>query len=129
MRNALGAGVTLDRHDPDRSGKFKAFLKGGVASSPDGLHWSELQDCPEIKSKWDTHNNLFWDERHGKYVGMTRLWDGGFLTESGSSVALRARTSTPGLKLSRFCAPYRRSRSARPIPSSPSPTLTYIWAC
>ena len=78
MRNALGAGVTLDRHDRDRSGRFKAFLKGGVASSPDGLHWSDLQACPEIKAKWDTHNNLFWDERHGKYVGMTRLWDGGF---------------------------------------------------
>ena len=49
MRNSDGVGVTLDRHDPDRQGRLKAFMKGGVARSPDGLHWSDIQDCPESK--------------------------------------------------------------------------------
>jgi hypothetical protein len=76
MRRVHGVGVNWDRHDPDPSRRYKAFLKGGVATSPDGLHWSEIRLCPEIEAVWDTHNNLFWDERHGKYVGITRLWDG-----------------------------------------------------
>ena len=76
MRNSHGVGVTLDRHDPDPLARFKAFLEGGVASSPDGLHWSDIQACPQIEALWDTHNNLFWDERYGRYVGMTRLFDG-----------------------------------------------------
>lgn len=76
MRHVHGVGVTWDCHDPDPLRRFKAFLKGGVASSPDGLHWSDIQPCPEIEAIWDTHNNLFWDERRGRYVGITRLWDG-----------------------------------------------------
>ena len=76
MRDVHGVGVTLDPRDPDPAGRFKAFMEGGVARSPDGLHWSPIQPCPEIDARWDTHNNLFWDERHGKYVGITRLWDG-----------------------------------------------------
>ena len=76
MRDVHGVGVTLDPHDPDPAGRFKAFMEGGVARSPDGLHWSPLQPCPEIDARWDTHNNLFWDEGNGRYVGITRLWDG-----------------------------------------------------
>ena len=76
MRDVHGVGVTLDPRDPDPAGRFKAFMEGGVARSPDGLHWSPIRPCPEIDARWDTHNNLFWDERHGKYVGITRLWDG-----------------------------------------------------
>ncbi len=76
MRDVHGVGVMLDPHDLDPAGRFKAFMEGGVARSPDGLHWSPIQPCPEIDARWDTHNNLFWDERHGRYVGITRLWDG-----------------------------------------------------
>jgi len=76
MRHVHGVGVTLDPHDPDPRGRYKAFMQGGVATSPDGLHWSEMHPCPEIESRWDTHNNLFWDDRHDRYVGITRLWDG-----------------------------------------------------
>ena len=76
MRDVHGVGVTLDPRDPDPAGRFKAFMEGGVARSADGLHWSPIQPCPEIDARWDTHNNLFWDERHGRYVGITRLWDG-----------------------------------------------------
>ena len=76
MRDVHGVGVTLDPHDPDPAGRFKAFMEGGTARSPDGLHWSPLQPCPEIDARWDTHNNLFWDEGNGRYVGITRLWDG-----------------------------------------------------
>ena len=64
MRDVHGVGVTLDPHDPDPAGRFKAFMEGGTASSPDGLHWSPIRPCPEIDARWDTHNNLFWDERH-----------------------------------------------------------------
>ena len=76
MRDVHGVGVTLDPHDPDPAGRVNAFMEGGVARSPDGLRWSAMQPCPEIDARWDTHNNLFWDERHARYVGITRLWDG-----------------------------------------------------
>ena len=76
MRDVHGVGVSLDSRDPDPAGRFKAFMEGGVARSPDGVHWSAMHACPEIKAIWDTHNNLFWDVRHGRYVGMTRLWNG-----------------------------------------------------
>ena len=76
MRDVHGVGVTLDPRDPDPAGRFKAFMEGGTARSSDGLHWSPNQPCPEIDARWDTHNNLFWDERHARYVGITRLFDG-----------------------------------------------------
>lgn len=34
MRDVHGVGVTLDPHDPDPGGRFKAFMEGGVSSSP-----------------------------------------------------------------------------------------------
>ena len=76
MRAVHGVGVTLDPRDPDPAGRFKAFMEGGVARSPDGIRWSAMQPCPQIDALWDTHNNLFWDQRRGRYVGITRLWDG-----------------------------------------------------
>ena len=76
MRHIHGAGVTKDMHDPDPAQRYKGFMEGGVATSPDGLHWTDVMLCPEIEAVWDTHNNLFWDDRQGKYVGFTRLWEG-----------------------------------------------------
>jgi hypothetical protein len=74
MRGVHGVGVTIDRHDPDPDRRYKAFMQGGAAASPDGLHWSGVLPCPEIDAAGDTHNNIFWDGRTGKYVGITRLW-------------------------------------------------------
>ena len=44
---------------------------GGVASSPDGLHWSAFRPL-DLANRWDTHCNMFWDERRHEYVGITR---------------------------------------------------------
>jgi len=74
MRNTHGTGVRRDGHDPVASRRYKAFLMGGVATSPDGLHWSDVLPCPEIAAAGDTHNNWIWDDARGRYVGITRLW-------------------------------------------------------
>ena len=85
-----GAGILKEPHDPDSSRRYKMFFlepgAGGthrsgpsymsVSFSPDGLRWSKDIPCPEIQSVGDTHNNCFWDERSGKYIGFTRLWSG-----------------------------------------------------
>jgi len=76
MRNVHGAGVFKDPADADPSRRYKAFVQGAAALSPDGLHWSVLR-CPEIGAPGDTHNNAFRDPRTGKFVGITRLWDRG----------------------------------------------------
>jgi len=77
MRNIHGVGVWEDRQDADPSRRFKAFMTGGVAWSPDGLRWTERLPCPEIQAEGDTHNNAFWDAPRSRYVGFTRLWAGG----------------------------------------------------
>ncbi|HOW17469.1 MAG TPA: hypothetical protein PLC79_00415 [Phycisphaerae bacterium] len=74
MRDAHGTGVRMDPLDPDAARRYKAFLMGGVATSPDGLHWSKTLPCPEINAAGDTHNNWIWDDARGRYVGITRLW-------------------------------------------------------
>jgi hypothetical protein len=76
MRHVHGVGIQKDMHDPNPERRYKAFMQGGVATSPDGLYWSDFIACPEINAQGDTHNNSFWDNRLKKYVGITRLWDG-----------------------------------------------------
>lgn len=80
MRHIHGAGIFRDAHEPDPALRYKALMQYGVAVSPDGLHWSAVRPCPEIESRWDTHNNLFWDALSRRYVGITRLWEGGVRT-------------------------------------------------
>ena len=77
MRQVHGSGVFKDAHDPDPQRRFKVFAMHGVAFSPDGVHWPELVDCPEIEAAGDTHNNAFWHPGEGRYVGITRLWADG----------------------------------------------------
>lgn len=79
IREVHGSGVFQDSHDSDPLRRYKmlSLLEGkGMAAcfSADGLKWSELIFCPEIAAVGDTHNNAFWDERLGRYVGFTRLW-------------------------------------------------------
>lgn len=105
-RGPHGAGILLDRHEKDRSRRFKIFYnqpdaigthKPGervmrVAVSADGLHWSEPLSCPEIEARGDTHNNAFWDARSSRYVGYTRL----FLPDAqGRAQRTVGRTESP----------------------------------
>lgn len=79
MREAHGAGVWKDLYDPNPARRYKMFFKSrhmSVSFSSDGLHWTDPVACPQIKAKGDTHNNTFWAPELGKYVGITRLWDG-----------------------------------------------------
>ena len=77
-------GVLLDESETDPSRLYKVFFKKGkemaVAFSPDGLEWSEPIPWPEHTAVGDTHNNAFWDEEHGRYVGITRGWEDGVRT-------------------------------------------------
>jgi len=76
LRDVHGVGVYRDRHDADPARRYKAFMTGGAATSRDGFYW-ERYPCPEIRAVGDTHNNAFFDERTGRYVGFTRNWDRG----------------------------------------------------
>jgi hypothetical protein len=80
LRGPHGAGIFRDMHEGDAARRFKLFARASdsvrqmaVAFSPDGLHWSDLALCPEIKVPGDTHNNAFWSPELGKYVGITRM--------------------------------------------------------
>ena len=76
MRDIHGVGVFHDPAEADSSRRYKAFMTGGAAVSPDGLRW-ERYACPEIGAVGDTHNNAFFDDASGLYVGFTRNWDAG----------------------------------------------------
>ena len=72
-----GAGVIKDLRDPDDARRYKMFFKGQVIAvrfSPDGLHWAQFVDNPQVEAAGDTANNALWVPGLGKYVGMTRLW-------------------------------------------------------
>lgn len=44
-----------------------------MLTSPDGIHWKE--EFEVLPFHPDTQNNLFWDERLGKYVAYLRGWN------------------------------------------------------
>ena len=80
MEHVHGLGIFRDPHETDPGRLFKAFGlfhqeskpdRGGVAYSPDGFSWSESRTL-ELGNRWDTHNNMFWDERRQRYLGVTR---------------------------------------------------------
>ena len=77
VRGPHGAGVFKDRREADPQRRYKMLYQGmHVRFSPDGLHWGAAIRCPQIAARGDTHNNAFWSPEFGKYVGITRLWDG-----------------------------------------------------
>jgi len=113
MRKVHGIGVIKDSHEEDPARRYKMFFKdqgkkksdreyrlpAGVASSPDGIHWSEEveADMPHRSgtSKWgDTHNNFFWDERLQTYVLFTRTWT----DIPGDRARLVARMESPDFR-------------------------------
>jgi len=44
-----------------------------LLASPDGIHWNQEVEVLPFHS--DTQNNLFWDQRLGKYVAYLRGWN------------------------------------------------------
>ena len=68
--------------DADPRQRYKALggtKKSGLIawSSPDGIHWSKLQEEPVIKDGiFDSQNVAFWSESEQKYVCYFRTWSG-----------------------------------------------------
>lgn len=78
-----GTGVFKDSRDTNPERRYKMFCKGGspggrlqVAFSPDGIHWTKLNDT-KISTSGDTHNNAFWNPLAKEYVGITRAFSHG----------------------------------------------------
>jgi len=113
-RGPHGAGVFKDPYDPDPARRYKIIflrryrttIQGLYASfSEDGIHWEpavpiEGIHIEGVDVKGDTHNNAFWAPTLGKYVGITRGWEGDerevvrvesadFLNWSGGEVILK----------------------------------------
>jgi hypothetical protein len=84
VRDIHGVGVFLDRHETDPNRRYKMTFVNqdqgryaglGVASSPDGIHWSPQTPLTQVKVKGDTHNNALWAPTLNRYVAFTRDWD------------------------------------------------------
>lgn len=86
--------VVKDLRDRDPARRYKSLLARAVRFSPDGFHWAKPIPCPEINALGDTHNNFLWDEKTGKYVGFTRLWEER-KTKEGQNIRIVARTESP----------------------------------
>jgi hypothetical protein len=80
-RDTANTGVFKDPYDPDPARRYKMVHDEGrgnlrVRFSADGVHWGEAV-APRIEGGvGDTHNNAFYDLRTGKYVLITRLFQG-----------------------------------------------------
>jgi hypothetical protein len=99
-----GAGVLIDRDDPDPARGHKLFyctqtwtpetgVKHGsdcrVAFSPDGLHWDPAPGNPVLPILSDARHSVFRDPRTGHYVCPVRLRldaDGGLLYRHGDPI-------------------------------------------
>lgn len=81
MRDTPNTGVFKDLYDPDPARRYKMVYDVGrgqlrVRFSADGLHWGD-EIVPKITGGvGDTHNNAFYDPHAGKYVLITRLFQG-----------------------------------------------------
>ena len=94
LKGPHGAGVFFDSADIDPARRYKMICRTSdsdvtlsVAFSPDGVHWSDLHRCPEIKAVGDAHNNAFWMPEANKYAAITRL-------KTASGERLVARTES-----------------------------------
>ncbi len=81
MRDTANTGVFKDVYDPDPQRRYRMVYDLGrghlrVRFSADGVHWGG-EVVPAIAGGvGDTHNNAFYDPRSGKYVLITRLFEG-----------------------------------------------------
>ena len=81
MRDTANTGVFKDVYDPDPQRRYKMVYDLGrghlrVRFSADGLRWSDEAVPAIVGAVGDTHNNAFYDPRAGKYVLITRLFEG-----------------------------------------------------
>lgn len=81
-RDTPNVGVFKDLHDADATRRYKMIYDVGsgklrVRFSPDGIQWTEPREPQGFgPQNGDTHNNAFWDERLGKYILFTRIFQG-----------------------------------------------------
>jgi len=88
-RGLHGAGVFRDDDGPAEGGPFRMVTKMhvadeggmdaalpaddmGVASSQDGVRWTDLVATPAMATNGDTHNNALWAPTLGRYVAYGR---------------------------------------------------------
>lgn len=114
------AGVIKDLRETDPLRRYKMFFYRygasvmespgtmALAFSPDGIHWSKPQLCPEINAHGDTHNNLLWslgtqgnEVGFGRWVGITRLRDPQGIRLVGRTESRDLSTWTPALEIMR----------------------------
>ena len=121
-RDVANAGVFRDPHDPDPARRYKMIYDIGVRLpdnmrarfSPDGIHWSEPVKPGGLGTAGDTHSNMFWDDRLGRHVLITRLYIGerlvsraesaDFLNWSQPALVLRS-TPAEGKARQTYCMP------------------------
>lgn len=122
-RDTPNVGVFKDLHDPNASRRYKMVYDVGLGKprvrfSPDGIHWSEPQEPRGFGAQnGDTHNNAFWDQRLGKYLWFTKLYQGerlvarlesdDFLNWRNSGLVLRS-TAEEGRACQTYCLPVFR---------------------
>jgi hypothetical protein len=83
-RDVANVGVFRDSHDPDPARRYKMIYDIGVRLpenmrerfSSDGIHWSEPVHPGGLGTSGDTHSMMFWDEQHGRYVLISRIYLG-----------------------------------------------------
>jgi hypothetical protein len=119
MRDDPNTGVFKDAFDPDPQRRYKMVYDMGRGNlrarfSADGVHWGDAVS-PEIQGGvGDTHNNAFYDPRTGKYVLITRLFEGerkvarsesrDFMKWSDAKVILESLPAEKG-KRQTYCMP------------------------
>jgi hypothetical protein len=92
-RGVANVGVFKDPHDPDPARRYKMLSDIGArlpdnmraGFSPDGIHWTAPSPLEGLGNSGDTHTNAFWDERLGKYVMFSRLYQGERLVSRSES--------------------------------------------
>lgn len=80
-RDTANTGVFLDAQERDPARRFKMVHDEGrgefrVRFSADGIHWGDAIKPRITGAVGDTHNNAFHDPRTGRYVLITRLFQG-----------------------------------------------------
>jgi hypothetical protein len=92
-RGVANVGVFKDPHDADPSRRYKMLSDIGArlpdnmraSFSPDGVHWTAPGRLEGLGNSGDTHTNAFWDDRLGKYVMFSRLYQGERLVSRSES--------------------------------------------
>lgn len=116
---AWGVGANPEYDGPPKQPGAKGLFP---LKSPDGLHWSLMQDKPCIAAgRFDSHNIAFWDEFRGEY----RSYHRNFL--ESEPYAGREDLTGSGVRGSRAQRDILTAASADFLNWEPSAYLTYGW--